>query len=64
MHIGDIVNIKNLSEWDDDGQPFWMGKVTEIREGGRIITVQDKGINFAEINVDDLLFKDNEYWEK
>lgn len=62
MHIGDIINVKDQS--GEEALSYWKGKVIEIRDSGRIITVQDKGINFAEIDVDDLMFKDGEYWEK
>ena len=59
IEIGDIVNVKDLV---DGGH--WKGKVTDIHNNGREITVQDKGINFAEINVEDLKFIDGEYWER
>ena len=59
MKIGDIVNVKDLVEGG-----YWKGKVTEIHDNGREIVVQDKGINFAELGVDDLKFTDGEYWEE
>lgn len=58
MRIGDIVNVKDLETSD-----YWKGKVTEIHKS-REITIQDKGINFAIIDIDDLEFKNDEYWEK
>ena len=57
--IGDIVHIKNLTEGG-----YWKGEVTEIHKNGHEITVQDKGINFAILNVENLQFKENEYWEQ
>lgn len=62
INIGDIVNVRNMTNWD--GKMYWKGKVTEIGNGGREITVQNKGVNFAVIYIDDLIFKDEEYWEK
>lgn len=61
--IGDVVNVKNLSCWEGE-LPYWKGKVIVIENGGRKITVQDRGINFAEIDIDDLISKDGQYWEK
>lgn len=58
MRIGDIVNVKDLVSGG-----YWKGKVTEIHNG-RQITVQDKGINFTELDIDDLIFEDNEYWKR
>lgn len=63
MRIDNIVHVANKSGFDGESN-FWIGKVTEISNGGREITVQDKGINFAVLDVDDLIFKDGEYWEK
>ena len=63
MRIGDIVNVKNESGWEDS-EPFWRGKVTGIHNNGREITIQDKGINFAVIDIDKLKFKHGEYWEE
>lgn len=57
MRIGDIVNVRDLVSGG-----YWKGKVTEIHNDE--IIVQDKGINFAELDIDDLIFKNNEYWEK
>ena len=58
MRIGDIVNVKDLVSGG-----YWKGKVTEIHHS-REITVQDNGINFVELDIDDLIFDRNEYWEK
>jgi len=60
MRIGDIINVKDIV---DGGH--WKGKVTEIHKT-KLITVQDKGINFAVVNLDELSFDSNknEYWEK
>ncbi len=58
MRIDDIVNVRNLVSGE-----YWKGKVTEIHNNREII-VQDKGINFAELDINDLIFRDNEYWEK
>ena len=41
MRIDDIVNVSG---------GYWKGKVTEIHH--REVTVQDKGINFAELDID------------
>lgn len=57
MRIDDIVNVRDLVSGG-----YWKGKVTEIHH--REVTVQDKGINFAELDIDDLIFRDSEYWEK
>ena len=57
MRSGDIVNVKDLVSGG-----YWKGKVTEMHN--REIIVQDKGINFVELNIDDLIFKNKEYWEK
>ena len=54
MRIGDIVNVRDLVSGE-----YWKGKVTEIHNN-REITVQD----FAELDIDNLIFKNNEYWEK
>ena len=58
MRIGDTVNVKDLVSGG-----YWKGKVTEIHKS-KEITVQDNGINFAELDIDDLIFDRNEYWEK
>lgn len=58
MRIGDIVNVRDLVNGD-----YWKGEVTEIHNS-REITVQDKGVNFAELDAENLIFKDDEYWEK
>jgi len=60
MRIGDIVNVKNPVVYE---QKYWKGKVTEIHNTTRI-TVQDKGINFAELDLSDLEVRAGEYWEK
>lgn len=57
MRIGDIVNVRDIVS-----RGYWKGKVTEIYDNK--IIVQDKGINFAELDIDNLIFKNNEYWEK
>lgn len=58
MRIGDMVNVRDIVNGG-----YWKGKVTEIHNSIKII-VQDKSINFAELDIDDLIFRDNEYWEK
>lgn len=58
MRIGDIVNVRDLVSGG-----YWKGNVTEIHNSREII-VQDNGINFAELDIDDLRFDRNEYWEK
>ncbi len=58
MRIGDTVNVKDLV-----GNTYWKGKVTEIHNS-REITIQGKGIDFAIIDIDDLVLDNNEYWEK
>lgn len=63
ISIGDIVNVKNVFCWEEK-PTYWKGEVTIIENGGTKITVQDIGINFAEIDTDDLIFKNGEYWEK
>lgn len=63
ISIGDTVNVKNVFCWEGKST-YWKGEVMVIENGGRDITVQDKGVNFARINTDDLIFKDGEYWEK
>lgn len=57
MRIGDIVNVRDIVSGG-----YWKGKITDIHDGE--IIVQDKGINFAELDIDNLIFKNNEYWEK
>jgi hypothetical protein len=58
MRIGDIVNVRDLVSGG-----YWKGSVIEIHNVREII-VQDTGINFAELDIDDLIFRDDEYWEK
>ena len=58
MRIGDIVNVRDLVNGG-----YWKGKITEIHNSSEV-TIQDKSINFAELDIDDLIFRDNEYWEK
>ncbi len=61
--IESIVNVRNNPDWAGV-LPFWKGKVTEIRNGGREITIQGKGKWVAVLDVDDLEFKNSEFWEK
>jgi len=58
MRIGTVVNIKCPNTG------YWKGKVIKIQQT-RFITVQkDKGTSTVLLDFNDLVFKDNEYWER
>lgn len=63
MNIGTTVHVKNQARLEDYEPLFWTGKVIEIHNRTEI-TVQDKGNNYTVLNIDNLIFKDGEYWEK
>lgn len=58
MRIDDIVYVKDRI---DGG--YWKGRVTKIHNI-REITIRDGELHGIVLDIDDLLFKDGEYWEK
>ena len=63
---GDIVNIKGSS------MPYWKGIVKEISycyenieySVPLLTIIEIGGQGYAVLNTNDVIFKDNEYWEK
>jgi hypothetical protein len=65
IRIGDIVNVMTPFH---EGDLFYKGefakcKVIEITNNGRDIISKGDGISLSIIDVDDLIFKNGEYWE-